>query len=160
MAAIKETKVVPYSVEEMYELVNRVENYQHFLPWCSKSDVHHRDEAEVKASLTVAAMGFEKSFTTLNRLQHNKMIEVSLVEGPLEHLEGFWRFNHHGEKGDGCEILLDLRFEFSGGWMSMAFEPVFHQVASTLMSAFCQHADSLFANKAGNTVKQDSPDVS
>src|SRR5687768_10740712 len=97
MTSVKQSRVVPFSCEQMYQLVDDVERYPEFLPYFSKSQVHHRDEDEVQATLNVIAAGITKSFTTRNRLQVNKMIEIRLVDGPFSHLEGFWRFDEMPE---------------------------------------------------------------
>ena len=143
MASIKREQTVPYTPEQMYALVNRIEDYPEFLPWCSASEVFSRDEDEVKASVTVTGGGFHKSFTTVNRLQHNKMIEIRLVDGPFKHLEGFWLFQAVDEAQ--CKILLDLEFEFAGGILNFAFGPLFYQMASTFVDAFCDRAKKVYA---------------
>ena len=93
MTIVKKMRSVAYSCEEMYTLVNDVEKYAEFLPYCAESVVHHRDEDEVQATLMIAAAGVTKSFTTRNRLKPNKMIEISLVDGPFKKIEVFWRFD-------------------------------------------------------------------
>lgn len=138
LASISKSALVPYSAHAMYELVNDIESYPEFLPWCTSAKVHFRDEDEVRATITLARSGIHKSFTTCNRLQKNKMIEVRLVQGPFRHLEGFWRFNPL--RDNACKVSLDLEFEFSGRLVSMAFGPIFHQVANTLVDAFTRRA--------------------
>jgi ribosome-associated toxin RatA of RatAB toxin-antitoxin module len=125
----------------MYNLVNEVEKYSEFLPYCQESIVHHRDEDEVQATLVIAAAGMHKSFTTRNRLQINKMIEIRLIDGPFSHLEGFWRFD---EVPEGCQISVDLEFEFAGRMVSMLLGPVFEQVTEKMVDAFCDRAQSIY----------------
>jgi len=125
----------------MYSLVNQVEDYAKFLPWCSASEVLHRDEDEVHARLTLAGGGFQKSFTTCNRLQENKMVEIRLLDGPFRQLEGFWKFETVEQ---GCRITLDLEFEFSNKLLALAFGPVFNQVAKTLVEAFSKRAEQIY----------------
>lgn len=141
MAVIKKSKLVPYSCEQMYTLVNDIESYSEFLPYFSKSIVHHRDEDEVKATLVISAAGMEKSFTTHNRLQTNKMIEMRLVEGPFSHLEGFWRFD---DSPEGCLVSFDLEFTFSSKMLAMIVGPVFEQVSDKMIDAFSGRAKVLF----------------
>lgn len=142
MTTVKKSRVVPFSCEQMYNLVNDVERYAEFLPYFSKSVVHHRDEDEVQATLVITAAGVNKSFTTRNRLQTNKMIEIRLVEGPFKHLEGFWRFDPVSE---GCHISFDLEFEFAGRMFSLLLGPVFEQVTDKMVDAFCDRAKVLYA---------------
>lgn len=142
MAVIQRSSQVPYSAAQMYQLVDAIENYPEFLPWCKDSKIISRNEDEVLATLTLAGGGFQKSFSTCNRLQHDKMIEIRLLEGPFKHLEGFWRFQP--EASNGCTITLDLEFEFAGKLISMAFAPIFNQVANTLVDAFTKRAIALY----------------
>lgn len=144
MPDVKRSKVLPYSPAQMYALVDAIEAYPEFLPWCHKSEIIRRQDDEVHARLEVAAAGFHKSFTTCNRLQKDKMMEIRLIDGPFKHLEGFWRFDH--EDG-GCRISLDLEFEFAGRLLDFAFGAIFHQVAASLVEAFATRADQLYGAK-------------
>lgn len=142
MPDIQRVERVPYSPQEMYDLVNDVKQYPDFIPWCTKSVILKENADEVQATLHFEGGGFTKSFTTHNRLQKDKMIEIRLINGPFKHLEGFWRFDADGESG--CKIMLDLEFELAGGLLSLAFGPVFHQVASTLVQSFKDRAVEVY----------------
>ncbi|MCU7819363.1 MAG: type II toxin-antitoxin system RatA family toxin [gamma proteobacterium symbiont of Lucinoma myriamae] len=142
MTCINKTALIPYSVEKMYELVADVDSYQHFLPWCGGSKVLSQTDDEVKGQVRIQHMGMDKSFTTLNRMQKNKMIEMRLIDGPFKQLQGFWRFDALDE--NGCKISLDLEFEFSNKIMSMAFGPIFSQIANSMVDAFCKRAIAIY----------------
>ncbi|NCT56740.1 MAG: type II toxin-antitoxin system RatA family toxin [Legionella sp.] len=141
MTVVKRAREVNFSCEQMYNLVNDIERYHEFLPYFEKSVVHHRDEDEVQATLVISAGGMNKSFTTRNRLQADKMIELRLVDGPFSHLEGFWRFD---PTDTGSMITFDLEFEFSGRMLSMLLGPVFEQVTDKMVDAFCERAEALY----------------
>ena len=142
MIIVKKSRIVPYSCEQMFDLVNDIVHYSEFLPYCSNSVVHLRTINEVKATLTIAAAGFKKSFTTHNNLQTNKMIEIRLIDGPFEHLEGFWRFDT--VDGDGCQIAFDLEFEFSNNLLAKVISPIFEQISNTMVDSFCDRAESIY----------------
>ncbi len=125
----------------MFELVNDVARYAEFVPWCVESRLLRADSDALSAMLTFAKGGLHKSFTTLNRLEMHKMIEIRLLEGPFKQLEGFWRFEQHEV---GCKVSLDLEFEFSTKMLGILFGPVFNQVASTLVDVFCKRAAELY----------------
>ena len=129
----------------MYALVDDIESYPDFLPWCSASRVHARDEDEVRATIEFAKAGIRASFTTLNRLQKAKMIEIRLVEGPFRRLHGFWRFD--ALRADACKVSLDMEFDFSGPLVSRAIGPLFHQIANTLVDSFCQQAGRVYGRR-------------
>jgi len=143
---ISRNALVPYSVEEMYKLVDDIDSYAEFLPWCRSTNVISRDENEVKASIEIARGALNKSFTTLNRLQRNKMIEMRLVEGPFKHLEGFWRFDPLKDNS-ASKISLDLDFEFESRLVAFAVGPVFNQIANTMVDAFCKRAIEVYGER-------------
>ena len=143
MPTISRSALVPYSPADMYALVDDIASYPSFLPWCTEARESHRDEDEVQATIRLSKGSLNKSFTTCNRLQHGKMIEMRLVEGPFKHLEGFWRFDQL-EDGAACKVSLDLDFEFSNRIVGMAIGPVFNQVANTLVDAFVTRAREVY----------------
>lgn len=145
MPDINRHKIVPYTPEQMYALVNDVASYREFLPYCTESYLVSCGPDEIRATLTFARSGMHKSFTTLNRMQPHKMIEIRLVNGPFKHLEGFWRFDLR-EK-DHCRVSLDLEFEFSSRLLALMFGPLFNQVASMLVDAFCKRAETVYGKK-------------
>ncbi len=141
MTIINKAAKVVYSPDQMYELVNRIEDYPHFVPWCKSTEILSRDPDEIKARLFFARGGLEKSFTTCNRLQENKMVEIRLLDGPFRMLEGFWRFETIPE---GCRISLDLEFEFSNKVVGMMFSHLFNPIANMLVDVFCQRAKDVY----------------
>lgn len=145
MTDISRSAIVSYTAAEMYALVNAVEDYPQFLPWCADSQVHVRNEDEVKATLVLSWSGMQKSFTTHNRLQKDKMIEIRLIEGPFHHLEGFWRFENLDDKVS--KVSLDMEFEFAGKLLSMAIGPLFYQMVNKLVDAFSERAVQLYGNR-------------
>lgn len=142
MPAIHRSQLVPYSVEQMYALVNDIARYQEFVPYCISSVVHEKSEDDIRATLTLSAKGFQKSFTTLNRLQKNKMMEIQLIDGPFKNLEGFWKFESQDAKNS--IVMLDLEFELANKIFAMMFGPVFQQVAEKLVGAFAKRAAEIY----------------
>lgn len=138
MPDIKRSVTLPYSAAQMFALVNAIEDYPQFIPYCHAAQIISRNEDEIKATLDFAKGALHKSFSTHNLLQTNKMIEIRLLEGPFRHLQGFWRFEALAE--NSCQVTLDLQFEFANRLLSFAFEPLFMQVANKLVEAFSQRA--------------------
>ena len=145
MTTISKSALVPYTPAEMYALVSDIPAYPDFLPWCSGARVLSSTEDEVRATLELSKGGVHKSFTTINRHQHNKMIEIRLLEGPFRRLEGFWRFDPLG--GHGCKVSLDLEFEFASRVLDLVVGPVFNQAANTLVASFQQRAVSVYGKR-------------
>ncbi|WP_126454562.1 type II toxin-antitoxin system RatA family toxin [Sulfuriflexus mobilis] len=145
MPVISKSALVPYSAAEMYALVNDIPAYPDFLPWCGASSVLDSNEDEIRARVELVRSGIKKSFTTLNRLQKDKMIEMRLVEGPFQHLEGFWRFESLNETA--CKVMFDIEFEFSSKILAMTVGPVFSQITSTIVDAFSKRAVEVYGKR-------------
>ena len=138
MESVDRSALVPYTPREMFELVSDIEAYPRFLPWCRGARVLARGMDEVRASIEFAVGGVTRSFTTRNRHQVNKMIEMHLVDGPFSRLDGFWRFDPLGE--EGSKIALFLEYDFANRMLGLVVGPVFGQIANTLVDAFQQRA--------------------
>ncbi len=145
MTTVNKSALVSYEASDMFNIVDDIEAYPEFLPWCGAASVDSRSDDEVRASIQISHSGINKSFTTCNRLQKHKMIEMKLVNGPFKHLHGFWQFKKLGE--NACKISLDLEYEFSNKLMGLAIGPVFGQIVGSLVDAFCKRADELYGNK-------------
>ncbi len=136
---------MPYSPAEMFALVDDIDAYPEFLPGCRRTQVLSRSADEVRATIELSKGGVEKAFTTCNRIQRNKMIEVRLVEGPFKRLNGFWRFDPLGEQA--CKVSLDLEFEFASRVLGMVVGPVFHQIANSLVDSFLKRAVEVYGKR-------------
>jgi ribosome-associated toxin RatA of RatAB toxin-antitoxin module len=143
--SIQKTALVPYTPAEMFALVSDIEAYPKFLPWCSGAHVRLRSEDDVEATIDISKAGVEKSFTTHNRHQLNKMIEMRLVEGPFQRLDGYWRFDPLGDAA--CKVSLDLEFEFASRMLDMVVGPIFSQIANTLVDSFHKRAIGIYGKR-------------
>ncbi|MGH8604965.1 MAG: type II toxin-antitoxin system RatA family toxin [Gammaproteobacteria bacterium] len=142
MPGFRRSAMVPYSAGQMYDLVNDVESYPKFLPWCASVRLLSQDASQLKATILLAKAGIKQSLTTLNRLTPPHRIDMDLVEGPFTRLSGVWQFEPLGESA--CKISLDMEFEFKGGLLNMAFRNVFAGVADSLVDAFCRRAQECY----------------
>ena len=145
MATIKKSALILYSAAEIYALVSDIEAYPEFLPWCRSTQVLSRSEDEVRAVIEMVKGRVHKSFSTINRMQHHKMIDIRLLEGPFRRLEGYWRFDPL--RADASKVSLDMEFEFASPLLRMAVEPVFKQIANSLVDAFCKRAMDLYGRR-------------
>ena len=126
----------------MYALVNDIDQYPAFVPWCSKSEESQSSETEKQATLFFSRGAIKTSFTTSNRLTENESILMQLVDGPFSKLQGEWRFIDIGEAGSRVE--LDLEFELSNRILKIALESFFTQVCDRLVNAFVQRANEIY----------------
>ncbi|EPJ43795.1 MAG: cyclase/dehydrase [Osedax symbiont Rs1] len=145
MNQIDRSALVFHSAQQMFDVVNNVQYYPEFLPWCASSDVVSHSEQEMVASLHLAKAGFKYSFTTRNQLYAPSGIKFELVEGPFKHLSGQWCFESLAE--NACKVNLSLNFDFSGKVAAFAMAKVFAQVANTMVEAFVKRADDLYGSE-------------
>lgn len=145
MHTLKRYAFVPYSARQMFELVNNIEDYPRFLPWCEGSEIIKRDEQEVVASLNISWKGFHKNFTTRNKLYPYEKTTINLVNGPLQRLDGTWTFQALDEQSS--KVILDLEFEFTGHFVDKFFQPIFQYIANSLVDAFCKRAAELYGRE-------------
>jgi coenzyme Q-binding protein COQ10 len=146
MTAIHRSAIVPYSAHQMFNLVADIPSYPKFLPWCGGARIISAQGDEVIAAIDIAYSGVHKTFSTRNLLQHGKMMEIRLLEGPFSYLQGFWQFKALDEHSS--KISLDLEFEVANKIVSLALTPVFSNIANQLVDRFHRRAVELYGNKA------------
>jgi len=142
MKKIQKSALVTHSPEQMFRLVDDIDTYSEFLPWCSMSKVLERTDEYVKGHLEISLNQINKSFTTKNINTPYSRIELHLEEGPFKHLLGVWTFTPLGD--DGCKIELDMEFEFSNKLADMAIGPMFGKLASSMVDAFTERAKAIY----------------
>lgn len=147
MRKVQRSALVSHSAKAMFSLVDDIEKYPDFLPWCSSAEVHSRTSDTVEATLELKRGDLSKHFRTLNTAIDGESIEMSLVEGPFRHLSGLWQFTRLGETGS--KVSLHLEFEFSNPLVDLMFGPFFEDTCNSLVDAFTCRADAVFgdANK-------------
>ncbi len=130
----------------MFQLVNDVDDYASFLPWCRSSRILSQTDNEIIASVEIAKGVLNKTFTTRNRLTRDRRIDLELVDGPFKKLQGYWQFDAL-KTDNACKVILDLEFEFDGAMISIAAKPVFMHIATTLVDAFCKRAVEVYGER-------------
>ena len=134
-----------HSAEQMYALVDAVENYPQFLPWCGGVDLLERSEAKTSATLHINYHGIKQQFTTINNKTFPHSMLIQLKDGPFKHLDGSWQFIALRE--DACKIEFKLNYEFSNGFLEKIIAPVFSHIANTLVDGFVARADKVYKTK-------------
>lgn len=142
MKKITRSALLPYSAQKMYDLVNAVDQYPAFLPWCGGAKINQTTETFMQASVTIAKAGISQTFETENHLTPNQRIEMKLLDGPFKFLHGEWAFKALDE--EACKIVFDIEFEMKSGLLNMAIGPIFEQIASTLVDSFVERAKQIY----------------
>ena len=133
-----------YTPLQLYSLVSDIEHYPEFLPWCRGARIKEKTSRGVIAELTVGFGPVQASFTTNNRNEPGKSIQMESVEGPFKKMEGAWHFRS-GKDGKS-RVSLDLNFQFANRRMDRLFDPVFKKIITRIIDAFEERAGSLYGS--------------
>jgi ribosome-associated toxin RatA of RatAB toxin-antitoxin module len=144
MADVNKNVIVNHSTDQMFHLVDRIEDYPLFLPWCGGSKVIERNDKITSASIHIQYSGVNQSFTTQNLKDYPHRIDLTLIDGPFKKLEGFWIFNPINE--EACQIQFHLHYEFSNFILDKLISPIFSQIANTFVDGFVTQADKIYGN--------------
>lgn len=145
MPQLVRTALLPYPAAAMFGLVDAVERYPEFLPWCGGSEVLERDEAITVARIDIDYLGLKQSFTTANAKEGKERMQISLREGPFRSLSGHWRFMPLSEAA--CKVELALDYSFANSLLEKAVGPVFGTIAESMIDGFTRRAYQLFGAK-------------
>ncbi|HEX9300913.1 MAG TPA: type II toxin-antitoxin system RatA family toxin [Casimicrobiaceae bacterium] len=142
MQRVKKSVLVPHSASAMFELVDRVDLYPQFLPWCGGAHVLETHEGGKTARIDIDYHGVKAHFTTDNVNRAPESIVVTLRHGPFRHLHGEWRFRALAE--DACKVEFELAYEFATPMLGRVVGPVFNHIANTFIDAFVRRAESVY----------------
>jgi ribosome-associated toxin RatA of RatAB toxin-antitoxin module len=134
MREVKRSALVAQPPSRLFALINDIESYPRFLPWCTRARVESRSEREIVATIGVKRGPFNGEFTTRNELEPDRRILMHLVSGPFSTLEGQWLLTPIG--ADGCRVELTMRFAFKSALSGMLFEHQFAETVGSLVDAF------------------------
>ena len=138
MKRIARSALVEHAAREMFDLVEDIESYPKFLPWCLDATVHERSAAATRATLTVGMRGLRQSFTTHNENHPGEAIAMRLVRGPFRHFSAAWRFTPLSPQASRIEFSLE--YEFASRALAKLLEPLFEHIADTMVDAFTRRA--------------------
>ena len=139
---IKKSAFVFYSQKEIFQLIDDVEHYPDFLPWCAGSKVIKRTKKITEATIEINFKGVKQSFTTRNLKKPFEIMEINLVDGPFKKLTGSWKFTNIDKKS--CKIELSLMYEFNNLILEKLIGPIFNIIANTFIDEFIKEADKRF----------------
>lgn len=139
MPSVHKSVLLPHSAQRMFALVEAVEDYPRFLPWCGGAVVHERGPHLQVATVSIDFKGIRQSFTTENALLAPHRIEMRLRDGPFSALDGVWHFQSLRE--DACKVEFRLDYAFKSGLLGRALTPVFDHIARSFVDAFVRRAD-------------------
>ena len=142
MAMVEKSLLIERSSKQMFDLVDDVESYPQFLPWCSQTQVKFRDDKKTVATLHITYHSVKSHFTTENEKEYPSRMTIRLVDGPFRRLEGVWHFKSLAE--NACKIEFQLSYEFSSKVFEKIIGSIFSQIANTFVEAFVKRADAVY----------------
>lgn len=147
MREIKHSALVAQPPARLFELINEIESYPVFIPWCTHAKVLSRSDREIVATIGVQRGPLQSEFTTRNELEQDRRIVMHLVTGPFKMLEGEWLLTPIEQPtvpgSRGCRVQLTMKFAFKNPLTAVLFEQKFAETASSLMDAFVARARAL-----------------
>jgi len=141
MKRIERSAIVECAARSFYDLVEDIESYPEFLPWCVAAQVRERSAGRTVAALTLGLKGLRQSFTTENTNVPGRAIDMRLLEGPFRHFAASWRFT--ALQADAAKVEFSMAYEFSNRVVAAALGPLFGRIADGTVEAFTRRALSL-----------------
>ena len=141
--------MLPYTPQQLYDLVSDVEKYPEFLPWCVAARVRERSDRLIIADLAIGFRVFRERFTSKVTLSPDSpdgpRIDTVYADGPFKHLMNYWIFHPHAK---GCEIDFYVEFEFRSRLLQATIELLFHEAVRRMVAAFEGRAAKLYSKVA------------
>lgn len=142
MHHISKSAYATYSCKQMFDLVNKIDDYPKFLNWCDDASILKQSQNQIIAKIKINKGAFQQSFTTINTLTNDSKIDMRLEDGPFKKLTGVWIFTALSD--EACKIELNLDFEFASRLVDFAISPIFTTIANTQIDAFLLRAKQIY----------------
>lgn len=150
MPGIRETRSLPWSAEQMYDLVADVARYHEFLPWVVAARVRSDSEEEMIADLLVGFKSLREKFTSKVLKQRPARIEVIYLDGPMRDLDNVWTFTARPD--GGCEVEFHVEFTFRSSVFERLAGQYFDRAFHRMVGAFEQRAAALYGNNSSSAI--------
>ncbi|HEY1125807.1 MAG TPA: type II toxin-antitoxin system RatA family toxin [Sphingobium sp.] len=144
----EEVRVLPYTAEQMFDLVSDVASYPQFLPWVSAIRIRSSSETEMLADMIVGFKSLRETFTSRVVKERPGHVHVDYIDGPLKHLSNDWRFENDGQ--GGCLVHFSVDFGFKNRLFEMIAGQMFDRALRKMTSAFEARAAELYAAPSGS----------
>ncbi len=142
MAIVEKSVLIMRTPQQMFDLVDRVEDYPQFLPWCGATELISRTAEITAARIHINFRGIKAHFATENPKDPPHWMNINLREGPFRRLDGGWRFTALGDAG--CKVEFRLHYEFSSRILEKALGPVFSVIVNTFVDSFVKRAHHVY----------------
>ncbi len=147
MPGIRETRRLPYTAEQMFDLVADVARYGEFLPWVVATRVKSDSETEMVADMLIGFNALREKFTSKVIKQRAERIEVIYLDGPMRDLDNVWHFR---PTADGCEIDFKVEFTFRNAVFEALAGQYFDRAFRKMVNAFEDRAEKLYGSSSSS----------
>ena len=147
MPSHHEVRHLPYTAEQMFDLVADVRRYPEFLPWVIAMRVRQDGPTETLADMIVGFKGLRETFTSRVAKARPDNVHVDYIDGPLKHLRNDWRFRPEEE---GCAVDFTVDFAFKNRVFEMLAGQVFGQALRRMIGAFETRAAQLYGSSSSS----------
>ena len=138
MKKIYKEEDINLEVPIIFNLINNIEKYPDYLPWCTKTEVNHESENIINGTIFISKSFIKWNFSTKNTIKKNKSIHLSLIDGPFEELNGKWSFvsidKHH------TKVSLEMNYKFKNSLIELSIEPIFTTIMNSILQSFVSQA--------------------
>ena len=148
MPGIRETRRLPYSAEQMFDLVADVARYPEFLPWVVATRVRSDDGQEMVADMLVGFKALREKFTSRVLKERPNRLEVIYIDGPMRDLDNVWHFR--ASPDGGCELDFCVEFSFKNKMFEMLAGSYFDRAFHKMVAAFETRADELYGSSSSS----------
>lgn len=142
MALVEKTVLIDRSAQQMFDLVDRVEDYPQFLPWCGGTELLRRTDTITAARIHIRYRGITSAFATENTKEIPKRMDIAFREGPFSRLQGSWQFTPLADKA--CKVAFQLEYQFASKLLEKVLGPVFNQITNTFVDSFVKRAQEIY----------------
>ena len=138
MNVVNKSEDINVDVSLIFKLINNVDRYSNFLPWCSNSIILNDSGSEMTAEIEITGKPIKWKFRTKNTYIVDEVINIKLIDGPFKNLDGYWKF-HRIDKHN-TKVSLFLEYDFDSKIIELSLKPIFSSIMSSILDSFISEA--------------------
>ena len=138
MKKIYKEEDINIDIETIFNLINDINSYPNYLPWCTKTEVTEKPDHSIIGKIFISKSFINWNFSTKNVIKENESISLELVDGPFEKLNGKWSFSMID--GFNTRVSLEINYKFKSSLIELSIEPIFTSIMNSILKSFIQEA--------------------
>ena len=138
MKKIFKEEDINIDIETIFNLINDIENYPNYLPWCTDTEVKQQSDTVIIGKIYISKSLIKWNFSTKNSINKNKSIDLKLVDGPFDDFNGRWLFTRIDD--NNTKVSLEMNYKFKSTIIELSIEPIFTSIMNSILQSFIQEA--------------------